>query len=67
MEKHKFTFLSYIESKDKDKLTAFIWNLPYRIEIKSIEPKGNKWVCWFVHGDNTNFKTAIKNLDLDKL
>ena len=62
------TFLTYICSKSEDKLTQFIWSLPYKIEIKSIEYKKGKWFCWFNHSSSRDpLKTKVKNIDLDKI
>ena len=64
----QYTFLTYICSKDQDKLTQFIWTLPFKIEIKEIVFAKDKWFIWFNHSDNLNLKdTKIKNIDLDKL
>lgn len=64
--KNDFTFLSYISSKDKTKLTSFIRRLHFRIEIKDItvDKKGVHTV-WFNFADHINPKDVRRFIDLD--
>jgi len=66
--RNKFTFITYICSKDLDKLTRFVWELPYRIEVKGTELKDDKWYIIFNHSDEKMPRTTkLKNIDLDKI
>ena len=65
--KNEFTFLSYICSKDKRKLTEFVRKLPLKIEIKSITFGQGKWHVWFNLADHLNPKQVkFKDIDLDQ-
>ena len=66
--KNDFTFLTYICSSDRDKLTQFIWNLQFKIEVKEITFAEKKWFVWFNYADHRDpKKTLLKNLNLDEL
>jgi len=65
---NKSTFFTYICSNDIDKLTQFIWDLPYRIEIKGTQVKGDKWYVLFNHASSRHpDNTKLKNVNLDEI
>lgn len=45
----------------------FIWSLPFKIEIKQIMKADKKWFVYFNYPDHFDKKTALVNLDLDKM
>jgi len=64
--KNEFTFLTYIYSKDNDKLMQFVWALPYKIEVKEILFAEKKWFVYFTLPDHiVPDKFPFKNFDLD--
>ena len=55
------TRLRFVSSPSPEGLTAFLNNLPFKVEIKSIAPNGNRWFCWFVLPDNITHKELDKS------
>jgi len=55
------TRLRFVKSKDEAKLSVFIENIPFKVEIKSIVPVKDIWTCWFVIPDEHKFNS--QNLD----
>ena len=55
------TRLRYVASPSPEGLAAFLNRLPFKVEIKSIVPNGNKWFCWFVLPDNVTHQELEKS------
>jgi hypothetical protein len=48
----KSTRLRYVSSPSAEGLELAINALPFKVEIKSIAPQGDRWWLWFVLPDN---------------
>ena len=56
------TRLRFIKTKDIETLVDAIDSLPFKVEIKSIQKDGTKWVAIFVIPEQDGIE--FKNLDL---
>ena len=57
------TQLRFIRTKTADELSLIVDKLPFKVEIKSIVPKGDSWLCWFVVPDTHG---KFKSVDLTR-
>lgn len=56
------TRLRYIKTSDIESLVDTISNLPFKVEIKSIQKDGSKWIAVFVLPEQEQLD--FKNLEL---
>lgn len=57
MVKAYATRLRYASSSSPEELEGIVNSLPFKVELKSIQWDGKKWVCWFVLPDNVSHET----------
>ncbi len=56
------TRLKFISSKDAEKISQFLNQLTFKVEIKQLVIQKGVWFCWFVIPDTQD---KFKNINLD--
>lgn len=57
------TRLRFISSSSSEGLELIVNTLPFKIEIKSIQPQGKGWIVWFVLPDKIEDKDFVVIVD----